>query len=93
MKKYKDPRDRRLAIEQEQVHELCSRCSGISYKIDKTNKSKIAVKYLITYNLKSIIGINEDKSPILKICASVLNPAISNAILFSVNNSTISGTK
>lgn len=64
-KKYKSVRDRRLAREYEKVQELCRRSTLISYKIlRETRRNKLPEKYEITYTVKSIIGINDDQSPI-----------------------------
>ncbi len=65
IKRYKKPRDKKLAREYEKLQELTNRSSKISFKIlHETRSTKLPDKYEITYNLKSIVGINEDKSPI-----------------------------
>ena len=63
-KKYKTRRQTRLASEFERIKELTNRSSKINFKIlHEERSSSLPDKYEITYKLKSITGINEDKSP------------------------------
>jgi len=60
-----DPREIRLAKEHELLDELCNSTDKISYKItNQPNKRKPPEGYLISYRVKTIIGINADNSPI-----------------------------
>ncbi|UCH92830.1 MAG: hypothetical protein JSV88_21380 [Candidatus Aminicenantes bacterium] len=62
---FKDPRDKRLAKEHELIDELCNRSSKISYEITKQFKGVPPEGYKIIYdNVKSIVGINQNSSPI-----------------------------
>jgi len=64
LNKYKKPRDRKLAREYQRVQDLVERSSKISFKIlHETRSSKLPDKYEITYQLRSIVSINDDKSP------------------------------
>lgn len=63
--KLKDPRDKRLAREHELIDELCRRSSKISYEIIKQAKGFPPEGYKIIFdNLRSIVGVNRDNSPI-----------------------------
>lgn len=64
-KKYKRPRDTRLAIEYDRVETLANRSSKISFKVlHETRHTKLPDVYEITYKVKSIIGINDKKEPV-----------------------------
>lgn len=64
LKKYRDPKSRRRALDEELVKEICSRASKISYKIKDRNRKGLAIRYEITYNFKSIVNIDKENAPI-----------------------------
>jgi len=63
LKSFKNPRDRRLANEHLSLHELCTKTDRITYEVISMRKHP-PEEYLITYKLKSIVGIDEQKNPI-----------------------------
>ncbi len=63
IKSFRNPRDKRLAREHMQLHELCERAERISYQI-VGDKRLPPESYEITYQLKSIVGIQQDSQPI-----------------------------
>ncbi len=63
LKSFKNPRDRRLANEHLSLHELCSKTDRITYEVVSMRKHP-PEEYLITYKLKSIIGIDNNNDPI-----------------------------
>ena len=58
------PKARRLAKEHIELHELCKRSDKISYEIVKRVGKMPPTIYRITYKVKSIIGVDENKMPI-----------------------------
>ena len=58
-------RDKRLKKEWSKIQELVRRSSKISVKVLKeTRKSRLPEKIEVTYNIKSIVGIDNSKKPI-----------------------------
>lgn len=66
--KPKDKRDERLIKEFDAISELCQKTSKIAFEVGYKNKRGIPEEYRVYYrNIKSIIGINPDDSPIYDI--------------------------
>lgn len=63
-KKKKDPRHKRLSLEQQKIEELCQYSDLIDYEIIKPKKDIPPDKYLIHYKVKSIIGIDGNRNPL-----------------------------
>ncbi|MEZ4883383.1 MAG: ubiquitin-conjugating enzyme E2 [Chitinophagales bacterium] len=64
LSKLKNPRHKRKAKEHLLLEEFCNRSNKISYEVLRQLGKSPPDAYLIHYNVKSIIGINSDKSPI-----------------------------
>lgn len=61
---FNNPRDIRLAVEHKLIDEICQGNTMINYQCFSPVAGKPPDTYLITYNVRSIIGINPDQSPI-----------------------------
>jgi ubiquitin-protein ligase len=59
-----NPRRRRLNLEEELLRELCEQTELISYEPINQVPGFPPEEYLIHYHVKSIVGIDDDKSPI-----------------------------
>ncbi len=62
-KKLKTPTLKRLAKEHVAIHDLCSKSDKLEYAVAK-KRSGVPEVYRITFNLKSIVGIDGNKNPI-----------------------------
>ena len=60
---FKNPRDRRLAHEHLSLVEVCEKSDKLDYEIT-ARRGRLPEVYRITYNLKSIVGIDDDQKPI-----------------------------
>lgn len=56
--------DIRKAKDYQALFDMCGRSSKISFNVLKENARGIPVEYEVIYNVKSIVGIKADKSPI-----------------------------
>jgi len=63
LNKIKNPRNRRLAREHIALDELCSKTDKISYEVT-ASIGPVPEAYLIHYNLRSIVGIDENQDPV-----------------------------
>jgi ubiquitin-protein ligase len=64
MKEYSDPILKRLALDKFMLDELCESSDLIEAKALNGNENLPPTEYEITYHVRSITGIEEDKSPI-----------------------------
>lgn len=64
LKKIKEPRYKRLAAEHMRLHALCQRSPLIDYKVARRSGNNPPEAYLIQYKVKSMVGIEDDQSPI-----------------------------
>lgn len=62
--KFRNPRDNRLAKEHELLDDFCSQSKLVDYEAVPRKGGLPPERYIITYYVRSIIGIDEDKSPI-----------------------------
>jgi len=62
LKKLRNPRDKRLAIEHMSIDELCEQFDHIEYEVVGNRTPPEA--YLIHYSLKSIVGIDDEQNPV-----------------------------
>lgn len=63
-RKTKDPRQKRLEMEFQLVSEMCSNSDIISFETVDKREGLPPEKYKFIYNLKSIVGIEENGEPI-----------------------------
>ena len=63
MKTYKDPLLQRLAFDYDKMLTLSKQTDLISFELINHNSSLPPEHYKISYNIKSIVSINEDQSP------------------------------
>jgi len=61
---FNNPWDNRLAKEHELVHDFCAQSKLVSYEAPKRKGGYPPDRYLFHYELRSIVGINPDKTPL-----------------------------
>ena len=65
IRRMKNPRDKRLAIEHRRLHELCSAAERMVYICPNNFRAPLPPEvYQITYFLKSIVGLDAREAPI-----------------------------
>ena len=60
----KDPRIRRLEMERELLEDLCNHSDLISYEAKNRRNGHPPENYTVTFNVRSIVGIDDQKNPI-----------------------------
>ncbi|MTB52929.1 hypothetical protein [Lewinella sp. W8] len=62
--KYDNPRENRLAKEHRLIHEFCEQSDVIEYEAKKRRGHLPPERYLIHYNIRSIVGVDKSQMPI-----------------------------